>query len=158
MKYTYLLLFSVFSISMIAQEDTNPLRDMKFRNIGPAGMSGRVTSIDVNLKNAQEIYVGTASGGLWRSLSGGQKWECIFNNEATLSIGAVKISQKNTDVIWVGTGEGNPRNSHNSGKGIYKSIDGGVNWKFMGLKDTRNIHKILIHPDNENIVYAVMLV
>ena len=121
MKYVYLLFLSVLLSSVFAQEDKNPLREMKFRNVGPAGMSGRVTSIDVNLKNDQEIYAGTASGGLWRSRSGGQKWVCIFNNEATLSIGAVKLSQKNTDVIWVGTGEGNPRNSHNSGKGIYKS-------------------------------------
>lgn len=157
MKYTFLLIVSVLSLSMLAQEDKNPLRDMKFRNVGPAAMSGRVTSIDVNLKNDQEIYAGTASGGLWRSRSGGQKWECIFNNEATLSIGAVKISQRNTDVIWVGTGEGNPRNSHNSGKGIYKSIDGGVNWMLMGLENTRNIHKILIHPDDENIVYAAAI-
>ena len=157
MKYVYLLFLSVLLSSVFAQEDKNPLREMKFRNVGPAGMSGRVTSIDVNLKNDQEIYAGTASGGLWRSRSGGQKWECIFNNEATLSIGAVKLSQKNTDVIWVGTGEGNPRNSHNSGKGIYKSIDGGVTWKLMGLEKTRNIHKILIHPDNENIVYAAAI-
>ena len=157
MKYAYLFLLSLFSIPFLAQENNNPLRDMKFRNVGPAGMSGRVTSIDVNLKNDQEIYAGTASGGLWRSRSGGQKWECIFNNEATLSIGAVKLSQKNTDVIWVGTGEGNPRNSHNSGKGIYKSIDGGVTWKLMGLENTRNIHKVLIHPDNENIVYAAAI-
>ncbi|MCT4622841.1 MAG: hypothetical protein N4A46_04395, partial [Schleiferiaceae bacterium] len=146
-----------FFINVHAQEDKNPLRDLKFRNVGPAGMSGRVTSIDVNLRNDQQIYVGTASGGLWRSNSGGQAWECIFNNEATSSIGAVKLSQKNTDVIWVGTGEGNPRNSHNSGKGIYKSLDGGRTWKLMGLENTRNIHRICIHPHDENIVYVAAI-
>ena len=157
MKYTLSLILSAFALFVTAQESKNPLRDLTFRNVGPAGMSGRVTSIDVNPQNDQEIYVGTASGGLWRSYSGGQTWECIFNNEATSSVGAVKISKKNPDVIWVGTGEGNPRNSHNSGKGIYKSIDGGITWKSMGLNETRNIHKILIHPDNEEIVYAAAI-
>jgi photosystem II stability/assembly factor-like uncharacterized protein len=71
------------------------------------------------------MYVGTASGGLWKSTSGGIKWEPIFDKEVTASIGAVKIQQSNPSVIWVGTGEGNPRNSLNGGYGVYKSLDGG---------------------------------
>lgn len=128
--------------------------DLKPRNVGPAGMSGRVTAIDVQLSNTDIMYVGTASGGLWQSKSAGIKWEPIFDNELTASIGAVKIDPNNPDVIWVGTGEGNPRNSLNGGYGVYKSIDGGKSWTSMGLEDTRHIHRILIDPSNSNTVYV----
>jgi photosystem II stability/assembly factor-like uncharacterized protein len=128
--------------------------DLKPRNVGPAGMSGRVTAIDVQLSNTDVMYVGTASGGLWQSKSAGIKWEPIFDNELTASIGAVKIDPNNPDVIWVGTGEGNPRNSLNGGYGVYKSIDGGKSWTSMGLEDTRHIHRILIDPSNSNTVYV----
>ena len=121
--------------SLIGQEFSMDLmQDIKPRNIGPAGMSGRVTAIDVQLTNPDVMYVGTASGGLWKSTSGGIKWEPIFDKEVTASIGAVAIQQSNPSVIWAGTGEGNPRNSLNGGYGIYKSIDGGKNWMAMGLK------------------------
>jgi len=128
--------------------------DLKPRNVGPAGMSGRVTAIDVQLSNTDVMYVGTASGGLWQSKSAGIKWEPIFDNELTASIGVVKIDPNNPDVIWVGTGEGNPRNSLNGGYGVYKSIDGGKSWTSMGLEDTRHIHRILIDPSNSNTVYV----
>ncbi len=130
------------------------LKDMKPRNIGPGGMSGRVTSIDVVTSNPDIMYVGTASGGLWKSTSAGIKWDPIFDNEATASIGAVAVQQSNPSVIWVGTGEGNPRNSLNGGYGIYRSLDGGKNWDLMGLENTRHIHKVLIDPTNPNTVYA----
>lgn len=128
--------------------------DLKPRNVGPAGMSGRVTAIDVQLSNTDIMYAGTASGGLWQSKSAGIKWEPIFDNELTASIGAVKIDPNNPDVIWVGTGEGNPRNSLNGGYGVYKSIDGGKSWTSMGLENTRHIHRILIDPSNSNTVYV----
>ena len=91
------------------------------RSIGPGGMAGRITSIDVVHSQSEIIYVGTASGGLWKSTSGGVTWEAIFDKQTTSSIGAVAIQQSNPSVVWVGTGEGNPRNSLNGGDGIYKS-------------------------------------
>ncbi len=130
------------------------LQGMKARSIGPAGMSGRVTAIDVNLRDPDEIYVGTASGGLWKSEGGGIGWTPIFDTVGIASIGAIAIDQNNPDVIWAGTGEGNPRNSQTAGGGIYKSIDRGRTWKYMGLRETRNIHRIIIHRDNPDIVYA----
>ncbi|PNQ72464.1 hypothetical protein C1T31_11790 [Hanstruepera neustonica] len=130
------------------------VKNMKPRNIGPGGMSGRVTAIDVVHNNPDVMYVGTASGGLWKSTSGGIKWEPIFDKEVTASIGSVAIQQSNPSVIWVGTGEGNPRNSLNGGYGIYKSLDGGKNWQLMGLEKTRHIHRVVIDPTNPNIVYA----
>lgn len=151
-----LFIFSIlFSTTLIAQKLDMELFDgLKPRSIGPAGMSGRVTAIDVVRKNTEIIYVGTASGGLWRSTSGGISWEPIFDDQPAASIGAVAIDQKVPDIIWVGTGEGNPRNSQNSGNGVYKSIDGGRTWKFLGLDKTFNIHRIIIDPANSSLVYV----
>ena len=127
------------------------------RNIGPGGMSGRVTSIDVVNSNPDIIFAGTASGGLWKSTSGGVKWTPIFENEVTASIGAVAVQQSNPSVIWAGTGEGNPRNSLNGGYGIYKSLDGGKSWLLMGLEKTRHIHRIIIDPNSPNTVYVAAI-
>jgi len=137
--------------------DVKKLKGMKVRSIGPAGMSGRVTSIDVVNSDPSIIYVGTASGGLWKSESGGIRWKPIFDKQPVQSIGAVAVCQGNPDVIWAGTGEGNPRNSHTSGAGIYKSIDGGKSWELKGLKKTKTIHRIIINKDNPDIVYAACL-
>jgi photosystem II stability/assembly factor-like uncharacterized protein len=139
------------------QIDVEQLKGLKIRNIGPAGMSGRVTTIDVVLSEPDIIYAGTASGGVWKSTSGGIDWKPIFDEEATQSVGALAINQHNPSVVWVGTGEGNPRNSHNSGGGIYRSLDAGRNWQLMGLEATRNIHRVIIHPDDPNTVYVAAL-
>jgi len=155
MKNLLSLLVLLASTSLIAQEFTMDLiQDLKPRNIGPGGMSGRVTAIDVVTENPDVMYVGTASGGLWKSTSGGIKWNPIFNKELTASIGAVAIQQSNPSVIWVGTGEGNPRNSLNGGFGVYKSLDGGKTWKAMGLEKTRHIHRVIIDPTDPNTVYV----
>ncbi len=130
------------------------LQDIKPRNIGPGGMSGRVTAIDVVHQNPDIIYAGTASGGLWKSSSGGVSWKPIFDKEVTASIGAVAIQQSNPSVIWVGTGEGNPRNSLNGGYGIYRSLDAGKTWQLMGLEKTRHIHRIIIDPTDPQTIYV----
>ena len=137
--------------------DFEKFEGINIRSIGPAGMSGRVTSIDVNLSDPDEIFIGTASGGVWKSMSGGIAWEPIFDRERLQSIGALVINQNNPDEIWVGTGEGNPRNSMNSGAGIYKSIDGGKTWKCMGLEKTQIIHRIILHRDDPNVVYVATM-
>lgn len=143
------------SLSLIAQEFTMDLvQDLKPRNIGPGGMSGRVTAIDAVQSDPDIIFAGTASGGLWKSTSGGIKWDPVFDKEVTASIGAVAIQQSNPSVIWVGTGEGNPRNSLNGGYGVYRSLDGGKNWTLMGLEKTRHIHRIIIDPTDPNTVYV----
>ncbi len=155
MKKLITLLFLCATSLLFSQEfSMDMVKNMKPRNIGPGGMSGRVTSIDVVESNPEIMYVGTASGGIWKSTSGGVKWEPIFEKELTASIGAVAIQQSNPSVIWAGTGEGNPRNSLNGGFGIYKSLDAGKTWKAMGLEKTRHIHRVLIDPTNPNIVYV----
>ncbi|MEM1322402.1 MAG: hypothetical protein AAGG75_19220 [Bacteroidota bacterium] len=160
MKKCGLLLLPLLLIAFLlpAQSiDVEQLKGMKIRNIGPAGMSGRVTSIDVDLSNPDVIYAGTASGGLWKSVSGGIDWKPIFDKEALQAIGSVTINQRNPSEIWVGTGEGNPRNSLNTGKGIYKSLDGGKTWQLMGLEKTRLIHRIIIHRDNPDVIFVAAL-
>ena len=155
----FLLFFFLTSINIISAQSFDPkwLNSTPARNIGPGGMSGRTTTIDVVHDDPKIIYIGTASGGIWRSKSGGVSWEPIFNDQITASIGSIAIQQSNPDVIWAGTGEGNPRNSLNGGFGIYKSLDGGDSWKSMGLKYTRHIHRIIIHPNNPNVLYVAAI-
>jgi len=149
------LFLLLLSVSLSAQKlDVDKLKGMKTRAIGPAGMSGRITAIDAVVSNPDIIYAGAASGGVWKSTSGGVTWEPIFDKETTQGIGAIAIQQDNPSVVWVGTGEGNPRNSLNGGYGIYKTLDGGKTWKLMGLEKTRHIHRVIIDPKNPNTVYV----
>jgi photosystem II stability/assembly factor-like uncharacterized protein len=141
--------------SLFAQKIPDHFLDrMNMREIGPAVTSGRVTAIDVVPGNPATILAGTASGGLWKSESGGVSWTPVFDKQPVLGIGAVKVSPSNPDVIWVGTGEGNPRNSQTSGKGIFRSGDGGITWVLQGLEQTRTIHRICVHPQRQEVVYA----
>lgn len=152
-----ILLSALLILSFLAQSqdpDMTLMKGLKMRSLGPAGMSGRVTAIDVVNKDPDIIYVGTASGGLWKSEGGGVSWQPIFEKEKVASIGALAIDQSNPDILWVGTGEGNPRNSATSGAGVYKSMDGGVSWKLMGLEGTRNIHRVIIDPRDSDVIYV----
>lgn len=151
---TMWLLLAPLQMATAQKLDMSRFEGMKARSIGPAGMSGRVTAIDVVLRNPDIIYVGTASGGVWKSMSGGIAWEPVFDTMAVAAIGAVAVDQRNPDVVWVGTGEGNPRNSQNSGNGVYKSLDGGRTWMHLGLDNTRNIHRLIIDPFNPDVVYV----
>jgi len=157
MKKITFLVFLIASTISAQQLDIKKLKGMKPRAIGPAGMSGRITAIDVVNSKPDIMYVGAASGGVWKSESGGIDWKPIFEDQPTAGIGSIAIQQSNPDVIWVGTGEGNPRNSLNGGYGIYKSLDGGATWQSMGLEKTRNIHRIIIDKDNPNTVYVAAI-
>ncbi|MBK9257013.1 MAG: hypothetical protein IPM42_16150 [Saprospiraceae bacterium] len=157
MKPILTFFLGILLLSLHAQFDITHFEKMQMRNIGPAGMSGRITAIDVDLSNPDRIFAGSASGGLWLSENGGTSWKPVFDDQNTQAIGSVKINQKNPSEIWVGTGEGNPRNSLNTGNGIYKSLDGGKTWKNMGLENTKTIHRIIIHRDNPDVVFAAAL-
>jgi len=153
------IIFLLTSVTpLFAQKiDVGKLKGIDVRSIGPAGMSGRVTSIDAVASQPDIIYIGTASGGVWKSESGGIDWKPIFDDQPVLSIGAVAVQQDNPDVVWAGTGEGNPRNSLNGGFGLYKSLDAGKSWKLVGLEKTRNIHRIKIDPKNPKTVYVAAI-
>src|SRR5438552_3392876 len=123
------------------------------RQIGPAVMSGRITSIDAVNKDPRIMYVGAAGGGVWKTITGGTLFKSVFDKYCQ-SIGAITIDQKNPDVVWVGTGESNMRNSVMVGDGLYKTDDGGDNWKKVGLEKTEHISKIIIDPVDSNIIYV----
>src|SRR5262245_22231680 len=115
-----------------------------WRCIGPANMGGRITAISVFEADPTTYYVATASGGLLKTTNAGTTFEHQFDREATVSIGDVCVAPSDRNIVWVGTGENNPRNSVSYGDGVYKSTDGGKKWQQMGLKDTFQIGKILI--------------
>ncbi len=133
------------------QFDEDLLKHFTWRSVGPAGAGGRVVDISVS---GDHIYIATGGGGVWRSTSQGITWEPIFEHESVGAIGAVAADPNNPDTIWVGTGEGNPRNSVSWGDGVYKSTDGGKKWTRMGLKDTQQIGRIRIDPRNPDVVYV----
>lgn len=130
------------------------VKQLAWRSIGPACMAGRVTAIAVYEADPTTFWYATASGGLLKTTNNGVTFEHQFDKEATVSIGDVQVAQSNKDIVWVGTGENNPRNSVSYGDGVYKSTDGGKTWKNMGLKKSFQIGRIAIHPKNPNIVYV----
>jgi photosystem II stability/assembly factor-like uncharacterized protein len=140
-----------------APEGTLPadwVKAFTWRSIGPANMSGRITAIAVCETDPSTYWVATASGGLLKTTNNGVTFEHQFDREATVSIGDVCVAPSNKDIVWVGTGEANPRNSVSWGDGVYKSTDGGKTWTNMGLRRSFQIGKILIHPTNPDIVYV----
>ena len=140
--------------SLQGQVREHQLAAMQARSIGPAGMSGRIAAIDALATDPDVVYVGAATGGVWKSTNGGQTWKAVFDDQRVLGIGAVVVDQSNPDVVWVGTGEGNPRNSAGVGGGVYKSIDGGDTWTLLGLERSERIHRILLHPTDADIAYV----
>ncbi len=127
---------------------------LSWRCIGPAAMGGRITSLAVFEADPSTYWVATASGGLLKTVNNGVTFEHQFDHEASVSIGSVCVAPSDRNIVWVGTGENNPRNSVSCGDGVYKSVDGGQHWQNMGLKDTFQIGRVLIHPTNPNIVYV----
>lgn len=133
------------------------LDGLQWRCIGPANMGGRIDDFAVVESAPHIIYAGTASGGVWKTTNNGVTWEPIFDDQPTSTIGDVTVSPSDPDIVWVGTGEPNNRQSSSWGNGVYKSTDGGKTWKNMGLKDTHHIGRIVIHPTNPDIVYVAAL-
>jgi photosystem II stability/assembly factor-like uncharacterized protein len=148
----------VFSTCVRSQEgkiDSDTISGLGARNIGSAEMSGRVAAVAGVKENGRlTVYVGAASGGVWKSTNGGTTYKPVFDKQTSQSIGAIAIDPSAPKTIWVGTGESWTRNSVSIGDGIYKSTDGGDNWTNVGLKNSERISKILIDPQDGNTVYA----
>ena len=140
-----------------AAVDPGLLAGMKARSIGPAGMSGRVPAIAAVESNPDVVYIGAASGGVWKSTNGGLTFTPVFDDQPVSSIGAIAVDQANPDVVWVGTGEGNPRNSASIGNGVYRSLDGGKTWAHLGLEKTERIYRIVLHPTNHDVAWVSAL-
>jgi photosystem II stability/assembly factor-like uncharacterized protein len=137
---------------------TDPLlRGFEFRSIGPATMMGRVDDIAGSEKDPMIVYIGFATGGLWKSSDGGVHWKSQFDNHANESIGAIAIAPSDPNVVYVGTGEANNRQSSSIGDGIWGTTDGGGNWVHLGLDDTQSIARIVVDPSDPNIVYVAAM-
>lgn len=135
--------------------DAAAVSGLPARNIGSATMSGRIAALDaIDEKGRITVFVGAASGGVWKSVNGGTTFKPVFDREDVQSIGAVAIDPSNPKNVWAGTGESWMRNSVSVGDGVYKSTDGGENWTNAGLKDSEHIAKILVNPGDSNNVLA----
>ncbi len=134
----------------------SPFNELMWSHIGPKNVSGRCTDIAVVTPKGKHytIYVGTASGGVWKTVNEGTTWEPVFENAASTSIGDIAIAPSNPGIVWIGTGEANIFRSSQAGVGIYKSTDAGKTWKHMGLADTYTIARIVVHPENPDVVYV----
>ena len=139
------------------QKSSDPLAGLRFRNLGPAVGGGRVTAVTGVPGQPNTFYVGAAAGGVFKTIDGGISFKPIFEHEAVASIGAVAVAPSNPNIVWVGTGEYNPRNDVVTGRGVYFSPDAGASWKFMGLGETAQISEIIVHPTNPDVVYVAAL-
>ena len=157
-SFSTLLFFLFSTLIVLAQPSESQLQEgFHWRNIGPANQGGRIVDIEALDNDFTKVWVATGSGGVWHSDNAGTTWTPIFDDYETASIGDIAVYQKNPDIIWVGTGEANNRNSVSWGNGIYKSTDGGKTFQNMGLKETHQISRIIIHPENPDVVYVAAL-
>src|SRR6266702_4323055 len=150
-----LLLLLLIAQQPAVKVDSETISGLGARNIGSAAMSGRIAALAAVHEGARiTIYVGAASGGVWKSVNGGNSFKPVFDRQPAQSIGAITIDPKNPKVVWVGTGEPWMRNSVSIGDGVYKSEDGGENWTNLGLNTSEHIAKILVDPTETNTVYV----
>jgi len=147
-----------FAPTFSAQGDPGTLAAMfPWREVGPANPGGRIVDIEGVESRPQIIYIGTATGGVWKTVNAGITWQSLFDDQPIASVGDIGLSRSNPDVLYVGTGEANNRNSSPWGAGVFKSSDGGATWTFVGLEDTRHIGRVVVHPTNPDIVYVAAL-
>jgi photosystem II stability/assembly factor-like uncharacterized protein len=158
----FLLLALLPLAPALAQAQVSPLPDsylrpLAARSIGPANMSGRITGLAVLEKSPAVQYAAAASGGVWKTEDNARTWRPLFDDQPTAAIGAVAVAPSAPNVVWVGTGEANPRNSVSWGDGVYLSRDGGKTWKNVGLKESRHIGRIVVHPKDPDTAYVAAL-
>lgn len=157
LSFAGVLLLCVFGLATPPQaraQQVEGIDALRVRNIGPAGMSGRVAAVAVVEADPTQIFVGAATGGVFRSRDGGVTWDPVFDDQPALGIGAIAVFQPNPDLVWVGTGEGNPRNSAGVGDGLFRSRDGGERWERVGLEGSERIHRIVTHPRDPDVVWV----
>ena len=168
LKHFFLLLIAVLTTAQLDAQrkkdkggdsedywlNSGQISGLDFRCIGPALTSGRVVDLAVNPNNHNEYYVAVASGGVWKTTNHGVSFEPIFDNEASYSVGCITMDPNQSSTLWVGSGENNNQRSVAYGDGVYKSVDAGRSWENMGVKDSEHISKIIVHPDNSDVIYV----
>ncbi len=159
MKTALAALLATLGVTRVAAAQADPalFAGLKARSIGPAGMSGRVPVVEGLQSDPNTIFVGAATGGVWKSVDQATTWTPLFDSQPVSSIGAIAVFQPIPDIIWVGTGEGDPRNSAGVGNGVYKSLDGGATWAHVGLAASERIARIVLDPQDPNVAYVAAL-
>jgi len=155
-----LLLLIILSSSSFLSAQTVPknmFNNLEYREIGPTRQSGRFVDFAVVEEAPKVYYAATASGGLWKTYNNGITWNPIFDDQPVVSIGDVAVAPSDSSIVWVGTGEANNSRSSYWGNGVYKSTDGGQNWKHLGLEESHHIGRVIIHPENPDVVYVAAL-
>ena len=137
--------------------DSTTIAGFRWRNVGPANTMGRVSDVTGIPSPSKTFFAAAAGGGIWKSTNNGVTWRPVFDNQRVISMGMLAIAPSDTTQVWAGTGEPNSRNTISPGGGVYKSTDGGLTWKLMGLEKTQAIGRIVVHPTNPNIVYVAAL-
>jgi photosystem II stability/assembly factor-like uncharacterized protein len=137
--------------------DPTLLAGLRARAIGPAVVSGRVAAVEAVASNPAIVYAGAAAGGVWKSIDAGLTWEPVFDDQPVASIGAIAVHPQSPDIVWVGTGEANPRNSVSLGNGVYKSLDGGKTWAHLGLDGSERIPRIILHPSDPRVAWVAAM-
>jgi photosystem II stability/assembly factor-like uncharacterized protein len=161
-KLAVLFVVCALALPLAATENEEPTKGMvakafkglELRSIGPALMSGRIADIAIHPTDFSVWYVAVGSGGVWKTTNSGTTWTPIFDDEMSYSIGCVVLDPSNPEIVWVGTGENVGGRHVGFGDGVYRSMDGGDNWKNMGLKDSEHISEIIVDPTDSNTVYA----
>src|SRR5688572_25862067 len=141
----------------VNQSDDPILREFRFRSIGPAVMGGRVNDVEGDPNDPMTVYVAFATGGLWKTTNGGITWTSLFDQMPFTSIGDVGVSPSNGQIVYVGMGEANNRQSSSIGNGVYKTTDGGATWTHLGLDDTQSISRVVVHPRDPNTVFVAAM-
>lgn len=160
MKFRTIVSLSFVMIAgaaLAADIDPDLLAGMQARAIGPAGMSGRIAAIDAVASDPAIVFVGAATGGVWKSVDGGLTFAPMFDKQPVAAIGALAVFQANPAIVWAGTGESNVRNSASVGDGVYRSLDGGRTWKHVGLDGTERISRIVLHPTDPDVAWVAAL-
>jgi photosystem II stability/assembly factor-like uncharacterized protein len=154
-----LFFFVLGGTSLTAQDNAKSVSEanysgLELRNIGPALTSGRIADIDIHPNDENIWYVAVGSGGVWKTTNAGTSWNPVFDDQSSYSIGSVTIDSNNPNTIWVGTGENVGGRHVGYGDGVYKSTDGGNSWQNMGLTNSEHISRVIVHPDNSNIIWV----
>jgi hypothetical protein len=133
------------------------MKSFAFRSVGPSLTTGRISDVAVDPKNPSVWYVAAAAGNRWKTDNRGNTWTPVFDEQGSYSLGAVTVDPKDSNIVWLGTGENNNQRSVSFGDGVYKSTDGGATWKRMGLDNSEHIQNIVIDPRNSNILYVTAI-
>src|SRR5688500_7344953 len=150
-------LLTIASTAAAQPSDSMLLSGFRWRNLGPSSMGGRVVDIEAVDSAFATVYVASASGGVFKSVNSGTTWTPVVDKYASASIGDVALFQRDPNIVWVGTGEANNRNSVSWGDGIYKSADAGKTFRNMGLRTTHQIARVVTHPTDANTVYVAAI-